>query len=230
LVVADGRDRVALLSCDTQYIHPTLADAVRASAAAATGMAADHVLICCSHTHLGPALYVHPGAAPIDRAYVTNLRFVLAGAVVAAASAVRPVRLSWGTAPTHAAVNRRERRPDGRVVLGHNPAGPVDPLVGVLRLDGPDGRPLATLVSYACHPVTLGGASRAISADYVGHLRQGVEAATGSTMLFVQGACGDINPRLGPARDEGQNSSIPACQRRSRRSMPGSSWRRDGGG
>ncbi len=208
LVLSDGGQRIVVLSCDTQYIHPSVADDVRATVEEMTGIGRAHVMICCSHTHSGPAAYAHPEAAPIDRAYVNNLRFLLSGAVVAAVAELRPVQLAWGTANTWAGVNRREVRSDGRVVLGHNPAGPVDPELGVLRVDTHDGRPLAVLVNYACHPVVLGGESRAISADYVGHMRSAVEAATKGAVLFVQGACGDINPRLGPAPDHGQASAV----------------------
>ena len=33
---------------------------------------------------------------------------------------------------------------------------PVDPTVGVIRFDRADGKPLAILVHYSCHPVILG--------------------------------------------------------------------------
>jgi hypothetical protein len=109
---------------------------------------------------------------------------------------LQPVRMRWGAADSDIGINRREVRPDGRVVIGHNPAGPVDRAVRVARFDRQDGRPLAILVNDACHPVVFGSDSMAISADYVGHTRAVVEHATGAVMLFVQGACGDINPRL----------------------------------
>ena len=204
LVLDDGQTRAAIISCDLIYVHPSVARSVGALVQVQTGIASDRVLICGSHTHSGPAACDHPGAQPIDRSYVAILPFLLAGAVVEAAAQLEPVRLRWGTARSAVAVNRRERRADGRVVLGHNPSGPVDQLVRVACLDQLEsGPPLALLVNYACHPVTLGDRSKAVSADYVGHTRTVVERATGSTMLFLQGACGDINPRFGPGVDDG---------------------------
>ena len=67
LVLDDGQDRVALLSCDLLWVHPSLVDEVRASVHEATGIAPDHVMICCTHTHSGPPGYAHPHARPIDR-------------------------------------------------------------------------------------------------------------------------------------------------------------------
>ena len=43
---------------------------------------------------------------------------------------------------------------------------PVDPTVGVIRIDRGDGTPLAILVNYACHPVVFGPDNLDYSADY----------------------------------------------------------------
>jgi len=76
-----------------------------------------------------------------------------------------------------------------------SPTFPVDPTVGVIRIDKNDGTPLAVLVNYACHPVIFGPDNRDYSADYPGEMRRTVEAAhPGSTCFFLQGGCGDINP------------------------------------
>jgi hypothetical protein len=64
----------------------------------------------------------------------------------------------------------------------------------VIAIDGADGRPIATLVNFACHPVVLGPENLEISADYPGAMMAKVEAAGGGQAMFVQGAAGDINP------------------------------------
>jgi hypothetical protein len=68
-------------------------------------------------------------------------------------------------------------------------------LVG--RVTGTDGRLLATLVNYACHPTTLAWQNSLISPDFPGATREVVEEATGVPCVFVQGASGDIGPRDG---------------------------------
>jgi hypothetical protein len=92
------------------------------------------------------------------------------------------------------AVNRREIAPDGRPVTGVNPEGPIDPQVFVLRIDDWEGGPLAAVVGYTMHPTTLGPSNRLISPDWPGHLKRTVEAITGATCLFAQGATGNIGP------------------------------------
>jgi neutral ceramidase len=82
------------------------------------------------------------------------------------------------------------------VILGQNPEGAIDRAVGVLRIDTVDGAPLACVVNHQTHPVSQTGQVDHISADYPGRAREVVEALTGATFLFLQGACGDINASI----------------------------------
>jgi hypothetical protein len=61
---------------------------------------------------------------------------------------------------------------------------------------------VAVLVHYACHGVSLSSQIRLMSADFLGVMREVVERLVGGTALYVQGACGNINPSLmGPDWD-----------------------------
>ncbi len=73
--------------------------------------------------------------------------------------------------------------------------GPVDPEIGVLRLDQEDGRTLAVVYNFACHPI-LGVPSGGITADLVGFASRVIEnnLSDGTIALFLQGCAGDINP------------------------------------
>ena len=84
--------------------------------------------------------------------------------------------------------------PDGRAAVGLNPEGVSDPTLTVVRLDGEDDRPVATIVHYACHPIILGPDNTFVTPEYPGIVKRVVEAAHGGHCLFVQGACGDVGP------------------------------------
>ncbi len=84
----------------------------------------------------------------------------------------------------------------GVIRLGANPAGPIDEQVGVLRLDGLDGRPMAVLSNYACHGTSLGGRNGTVCGDWIGAAMTAIERETGAEAIFLQGASGDINPRV----------------------------------
>jgi hypothetical protein len=73
------------------------------------------------------------------------------------------------------------------------PIGPVDPSVGVLRIDDEQGQPRALIMNFACHPDALVDLRSVISADYVGYALRHVEEAFGNRLncLFIQGGAGN---------------------------------------
>ncbi|MDQ3328921.1 MAG: neutral/alkaline non-lysosomal ceramidase N-terminal domain-containing protein [Chloroflexota bacterium] len=201
LVLDSGGEQMAILSCDLLAVHPDIVAHVRDLVRTSTGIPADRVAICCSHTHSGPPGHATAGSHRIDQAYAAYLPYLLAGAVRLAHANLTPSPIGHGATTATIGINRREVIGAGETILGNNPDGPVDAEVGVLRVDDQDGVPLATLINYACHPVILGPGSTVVSADFVGRTREIVEAETGAPMLFLQGACGDINPMSGVTDD-----------------------------
>jgi len=128
-------------------------------------------------------------------------------AVREAAGNLVPVRVGAGLGREERIMeNRRLMLKDGRVAdvrhaysLPPDEAvagiGPVDPGIGLLRLDREDGHTLAVVYNFACHPIQ-GVPSGANTADLVGFASKVLEEALGpGTMaLFLQGCAGDINP------------------------------------
>jgi hypothetical protein len=75
--------------------------------------------------------------------------------------------------------------------------GPIDPEIGVLRIDRKDGTTLAVVYNFAVHPIQ-GVAGGENTADITGFASQVIEdnLSDGAIALFVQGCAGDINPAL----------------------------------
>lgn len=73
--------------------------------------------------------------------------------------------------------------------------GPIDPQIGLLRLDRSDGTTLAVVYQFACHPI-MNPPSKGCSADYPGFASKVIEQALGGGAMafFLQGCGGDINP------------------------------------
>lgn len=73
--------------------------------------------------------------------------------------------------------------------------GPIDPDIGILRLDRTDGRTLAVIYQFACHPIQ-GVPNKGNTADMSGFASQVIEdnLSDGTIALFLQGCGGDINP------------------------------------
>jgi neutral ceramidase len=84
------------------------------------------------------------------------------------------------------------------------PFGPVDPEVGVIKIEDLKGQPRAILMNYACHADVV-CQNYAISADYPGAATRKVEEAFGNNLncLFVQGAGGNIESLIISSRRTG---------------------------
>jgi hypothetical protein len=179
------------------------------------------VLLCCTHTHTAPQTQDGMlGFGHASESYMATLERAILSTVTAAVTQSRPALLRHvRTPPLGASINRRQRvagsgdedgaaapakkaktsvmwfEKAGLTTLGQRPEGPTvpyaDALHFVLETDG--ATTVATLVSFACHPVCC-GKLLAQSADYVHALRSQVETATGATAVFVTGAAGDVNP------------------------------------
>jgi hypothetical protein len=120
----------------------------------------------------------------------------LTGVVEAACRRLTDATIGWAEGSAFIGINRREKLPDGTIILGNNADGPCDRRVLVTRIDRADGQPLAALLNTACHAVSLGSDCTEITADFPGVARELVERETGATCLFLQGAAGNINPTL----------------------------------
>lgn len=216
----DAASRVALVAADIIGIHgDDVTAAIKAQVEQVTGIPTARIFLACSHTHFGPSLTAQEGdGSGPELAYQQALPHHVAGVVATADAARRPVTLAAGRGSVKIGINRRERRPEGHIILGQNPAGNLDTEVQVWRFDAADGEPVspgsplgwlqrapepvAVLVNYACHPVSLSSQMRLISADFPGVTRAVVEELVGGAALYVQGACGNINPVfMGPDWD-----------------------------
>ncbi|MGG7464731.1 MULTISPECIES: hypothetical protein [unclassified Plantibacter] len=170
---------------------------VRGAVLAATGLAADHVLLHLTHTHAGPSICREDadllGGAFVPE-YLDALADAAADAAVRAIADLQPADLVWNTG-RHTLAAVRDLLHDGQALLGFDPEQEPDQTLVVGRASRADGTVLATIVNYACHPTTLGYANSHLSPDYVGPMRSVVEDVTAAPCLFLQGASGELGPR-----------------------------------
>jgi hypothetical protein len=198
LVLESGDVRVALVTVDAVAIGgigPIGNDylpQVRNRLEKELGIRPSNLLVNASHCH---------GIVCTDVAERT------VRAVSEAARSLVPVRVGAGTGREDRVMqNRRLRMKDGSEVdVRHAYAmppdaevvavGPVDPEIGVLRLDRENGRTLAVVYNFACHPIQ-GVPSGGNTADMTGFASRVIEdnLDDGAVALFVQGCAGDINP------------------------------------
>lgn len=169
-----------------------------AAIAQASGALADNIHLTLTHTH-GAGLMSRgrrsfPGGEMIGP-YLDEVTKRLSLSAATLRDRATSATIVYGTGRCPLAAHRdlfdRER---GHAVCGFNPTGPADDTVIVGRIAALDGTPIATIVNYACHPTTLAWDNTLISPDWVGAMRETVEAAAGGLCLFLQGASGDLGP------------------------------------
>jgi len=169
------------------------------------GLTPDSLMFCASHCHSGPEI---AGLTSLNhiasaREWLAKLADDLAACVVEAAGAAEPAEIRLGKGEVDdISANRRVldkkgvlHRPPERI-LPDEMARPalIDPEVLVMRIDFSGGRHSA-LFSFTCHPTTV-QVNPLVSADYPGVAAALVESESPGCRhaLFLQGACGDINP------------------------------------
>jgi hypothetical protein len=197
LVLEVGEKRLALVALDLGrcFGHESL-ERLRAAVRQSSGIS--YLLAAASHTHSGPVVQDrYRDGIPAWEAAVLDK---IAAAVAEAHAHAVEARLGTGYGAAYIGSNRHRANADGTVTwFEHNPTqiptAPVDPTVAVLRVDTADGRPLAVLVNYSCHPVVFGPDNTQFSADYPAVMTKTVEQAMSGQPLcfFLQGAPGDIN-------------------------------------
>jgi hypothetical protein len=171
----------------------------------------ENVFIHTTHTHTGPATLDLLGISQ-GLEYLQELPGKFADSVRQAIAGLAPGRIGFGCgAESGISFNRRYLMKDGTVrtnpgagdawekIIGKGnpdivkPAGPIDPEVAVMKIEGETGKLRAILVNFTCHLDTVGG--NLISADYPGVIRRLIREKKGEDVMvgFFNGTAGNIN-------------------------------------
>ncbi len=183
LVLKAGDSKIALVSLDMGRA-PTRASMARVRVGLKP-LGVTELFVVASHTHHGPVIELDTwpkGGKP----YVHELEEKLVAVVAKADAARKPARYGVASAGVPLNRNRQSKRADA----------PVDRELLVLRVEGLDGKPVAHAVNFAAHPTLHPADLLKFSADFPGAMAAKVEAATGVPCLFLQGAAGDLSPKL----------------------------------
>lgn len=166
-----------------------------------TSIRPEQLLITFSHTHAAGLMDSGRAELPggdLIAPYLDRMAGDVADTVAAALASVEPATIVYGMGRCSLAKHRDYWDEQSRqFVCGFNPAGKADETLLVGRVAAADGRLLATIVNYACHPTSLAWENRLISPDYPGALREVVERETSAPCVFLLGASGDLGPRNG---------------------------------
>jgi hypothetical protein len=191
---------LVLLSCDLGWWRSFKDEwHVRGFVLDALGLDSANLMIHFTHTHAGPSLCREDADKPggeFIAPYLDFLRQTLADVVRRALADAVPATLEWHTGRCALAQNRDLPDRDApRLLSGFHPSGMADDTLLVGRVTTATGHIQAVLVNYACHPTTLAWENRLLSPDWVGAMREIIEAHTDAHCLYLHGASGELAPR-----------------------------------
>ncbi len=199
-VLRSGSSAVGWVSCDVIALPEGVVASIQREVARRLGRGVS-CMIGATHTHTAPSP-VDLLSSTVDRRFVVALVRGAADAVVRAFRGAAPARLGSGSGLEKTTLfHRRFLMRDGRVKTNpgvRNPEivrteGPVDPTVGLLKVEGQGGRPIAAVVTFGNHVDTLG--RNEVSADWPGALSRHLKRRFGKKFVtvFLCGVQGNVN-------------------------------------
>jgi len=207
LVLSNDATQIGFLALDLLVIEKeTIAsagDIIRKQ----TGMDIENIMVSASHTHSGPytSTNIFDGEEGIDEEWFSALPGKMAEVVLSAYNSMKEAKIGAGSGYEESiCYNRRMKMKDGTAwnswlsppkdqIVG--PSGPIDPEVGVLKVEKMDGSTLGAVINFSCH--NNAGGIGGISADLAEYAAKVIENVEGeeSVALFMPGACGNIGPK-----------------------------------
>ncbi len=181
LILQSGEVRIGLVACDLVGLPRYQIERIRALVSSVTP---NHLFIAATHTHSGPDTMGQWGpdirTSGVDQAWMGDLRFKIAHLVDRTASSLRPAELKFASTTEVPRTSKNIRVP--RI---------LDTELSVMQVVSiQDGKAMATLLNYACHPEILN--NRHLTADFPHWIYETVERTTGGTCLFFNGALGGM--------------------------------------
>ncbi len=195
LVVDNGSTKVVIISIDAVG-SGFFFENVRRQLQEKLNIKPENILINASHVHGKQPAYsdIEKPVLKAVKEAIDNMVPVEAGAGKGFENRImenRRIKLKNGKEWT---IRHANPLPPDEEVVG---IGPVDPEIGLLRLNRKDGTTLAVLYNFACHPYQgVPGEGRPVTADYPGFASKVIEDNLGAMALFLQGCGGDVTTVL----------------------------------
>lgn len=184
VLLSDGESKLAIVSCDLLGFAPDAVSEIRRMVAAKSSIKPGNILISCTHTHSGPTSLPMRGVLNYQNGdWLQSAQAAIADQIVSLESGLMPAKIKYSsTMLSGIGFNRQDE------------SHPNDEELLVIAVDSNDGKPIATVMNYATHAVVLGGRYMYYSADFPGVAMSEIERLRGGVGIYLQGACGDVNP------------------------------------
>lgn len=214
LAMSDGANTALLFTQDLLNTTAVLLPKIRNAISSTQRILADNIFLAATATYSGPDMKSsHENIAAYTEQYLAAFEICAKDAL----EDMAPVRLTCGSTEIQdLSFIHHYKMEDGtvedgyygffdRAITGH--AAEPDRNMRIVKAER-QGKPNILLLNWQCRPTLNGAADKTkISADFVGYLREKVEADTGMHCVYFSGALGDISPT---SRIESENHGLDA--------------------
>jgi hypothetical protein len=182
VVMSNGESSIAMVTLDCiGLLYPDVLK-IREKAFKLCGFPKDRIIVSSTHTHSGPDVvgiwgsdYQHSG---VDSTYMEFLTTTAAQQIKSAVekkqkASVQVAETTFG-------------EPWVQNICGEE----IDRSVSIFQINNSEGKPIATLTNFACHPTFMDAKFSEVSSDYVNGYYKTMEKQLGGEALFLQGAIG----------------------------------------
>ncbi len=196
LLLEQGDCRVLLLAADLLWWGRELGDRLRHRLAQLLQIPEDNVILTATHNHSGPATGSDflPSLENPDQDYLRFLEDAVVKEAPKLPACLQTAKMRMWKDEIRMNVHRR-LMVDGKIEMAPNFAVETDHTATVLRFCDDEGRSLVHLIHYPCHANV--SAENNLNGDYPGILRKRLSEVYPDTVnIFIQGATGDVRPRV----------------------------------
>lgn len=186
MVLSDSKNTMAIVTYDCiGMLHPTLVEIRKevSSRIPTSEFDASHIVMASTHTHSGPDVVGIWGpdqmTSGVDPEYMEKIIQKSADAIDAALKNRQQAKAVYA-----------ETQFGEDWVFNISDSLSLDRSLSILQFLDNEGKSIATLNNFACHPTIMDAASNAVSADYVSSMYTLLDEKIGGVNFFLQGAIG----------------------------------------
>ncbi len=195
---------MAIVSIDATGIPGSMTNRISKVVQERWGIGRARFVLAATHSHSAPQLddfapNLFPTPLPDDQKVVTHrytelVEKSILDAIASAMESPQDARLRFGTGIATFAANRRVLENGLWKGFGQQGDGIVDHRLGVLAVEGLDGKLKSIVYNYACHATSIPPNDNRVSADWPGWSASILDESLGAIALPIIGCGADIGP------------------------------------
>jgi len=194
-----GDDALVLIQTDLVGLVRADMEVIRDEVAAKLGIDRDRVIVTSTHTHHSPDTVglwgtVIPARTGRSEKYMNRVKHRAIKAAVQAFRARRPASLHMAVGEEHE-LHWNER-------IQTDPDASLDSILTAVKAVDENGKVVATITNWACHPTAVGADNLHPSADWVGYFYQSMSQAMPGVHMYLNGSIGAAIQPSEPWRNE----------------------------